>query len=131
MSTPQANLEILPRSVNVLLLLAVVALAAVPIFGAEYTMGLITSMMIMAIFAMSLDLLQGVTGLVSLGHAAFFGFAGYALAFITPSSEAISLWWSLPLAIAATAGAAAHHQRGRGAHGGRDLGRVDHRDQRP
>ena len=103
MSAPQANLEILPRSVNVLLAIATVALAGVPIFGAEYTMGLITNMMIMAIFAMSLDLLQGVTGLVSLGHAAFFGFAGYALAFITPSSEAISLWWSLPLALAATA----------------------------
>jgi branched-chain amino acid transport system permease protein len=103
MSAPQANLETLPRSVNVLLALAVVALAGVPIFGADYTIGLITSMMIMAIFAMSLDLLQGVTGLVSLGHAAFFGFAGYALAYITPSSDAISLWWSLPLALAASA----------------------------
>ena len=33
-------------------------------------------MMILAIFAMSLDLLQGVTGLVSLGHAAYFGSGG-------------------------------------------------------
>jgi branched-chain amino acid transport system permease protein len=45
---------------------------------------MVTRMMIMAIFAMSLDLLLGVTGLVSLGHAAYFGLAGYALAFLTP-----------------------------------------------
>jgi branched-chain amino acid transport system permease protein len=106
MSAPQAQLEILPRSVNVLLALAVIALAAVPFFGAEYTMGLITSMMIMAIFAMSLDLLQGVTGLVSLGHAAFFGIAGYALAALTPASAAASLWWTLPVVMLITALAA-------------------------
>jgi branched-chain amino acid transport system permease protein len=62
--------------------------------------------MILAIFAMSLDLLLGVTGLVSLGHAAFFGLAGYSLAFLTPAGEAVSLWWTLPLAMAA-AGVAA------------------------
>jgi branched-chain amino acid transport system permease protein len=106
MSAPQAQLEILPRSVNVLLALAVMALAAVPFFGAEYTMGLIISMMIMAIFAMSLDLLQGVTGLVSLGHAAFFGIAGYALAALTPASAAASLWWTLPVVMLITALAA-------------------------
>jgi branched-chain amino acid transport system permease protein len=62
--------------------------------------------MILAIFAMSLDLLQGVSGLVSLGHAAFFGIAGYALAFMTPPDTPIALWWSLPLA-ALAAGLAA------------------------
>ena len=82
------------------------ALAAVPFFGAEYTMGLISSMMIMAIFAMSLDLLQGVTGLVSLGHAAFFGIAGYALAALTPADAAASLWWTLPAVMLITALAA-------------------------
>jgi branched-chain amino acid transport system permease protein len=53
----------------------------------------------MAIFAMSLDLLVGYTGLVSFGHAAYFGLAGYALALMTPKYEAVSLWWSLPAAI--------------------------------
>jgi branched-chain amino acid transport system permease protein len=55
---------------------------------------------------MSLDLLQGVTGLVSLGHAAYFGLAGYVLAFITPQNEAISLYTSLPLAVGGSALAA-------------------------
>jgi len=56
--------------------------------------------MIMAIFAMSLDLLVGYTGLVSLGHAAFFGVSGYILALSTPQYEAASFWISLPLAVA-------------------------------
>ena len=30
--------------------------------------------------------------------AAYFGLAGYALAFLTPSGQPISLWWSLPVA---------------------------------
>src|SRR5205814_6866352 len=40
--------------------------------------------------------------LVSLGHAAFFGVAGYALAFLTPQGEPVSLWWSLPAAVGAS-----------------------------
>jgi branched-chain amino acid transport system permease protein len=99
MSAPLANLEVLPRSVKAVLGLAVCGLIAFPFFGSEYAANLMASMMIMAIFAMSLDLLQGVAGLVSLGHAAFFGLAGYALAFITPPDQAASLWWSLPTAV--------------------------------
>jgi branched-chain amino acid transport system permease protein len=49
----------------------------------------------MAIFAMSLDLLVGHTGLVSLGHAAFFGIAGYCLALLSPQYEAASFWLTL------------------------------------
>jgi branched-chain amino acid transport system permease protein len=60
--------------------------------------------MIMAVFAMSLDLLVGVTGLVSLGHAAFFGLASYMLVLIAPDQyTAVSLWTSLPLSVAASA----------------------------
>ena len=106
MSAPQANLEILPRAVNILLAIAVCGLAVFPFFGSEYSANLMASMMIMAIFAMSLDLLQGVSGLVSLGHAAFFGLAGYALAFITPQGAAVSIWWTLPVAVMASALAA-------------------------
>jgi branched-chain amino acid transport system permease protein len=53
----------------------------------------------MAIFAMSLDLLVGYTGLVSFGHAAYFGLAGYALALMAPKYETVSLWWTLPASI--------------------------------
>jgi branched-chain amino acid transport system permease protein len=98
MSAQRAHLEILPRRLQVLLLAATLALLIFPLLGSDYYVQLLTRMMILAIFAMSLDLLQGVTGLVSLGHAAYFGLAGYALAFLSPADAAPSLWWSLPLA---------------------------------
>ena len=102
MSARQANLEILPVSIKLVLGMGLVALLAFPFVGTPFYTEMVTRMMIMAIFAMSLDLLQGVTGLVSLGHAAYFGLAGYALAFLTPQGEAVSLWWTLPVAVLAS-----------------------------
>lgn len=106
MSAAKANLETLPRGLQVALGLALVALLAFPFFGTDFYTQMVARMMILAIFAMSLDLLQGVTGLVSLGHAAFFGLAGYALAFLMPQDAPASLWWTLPAAVAASALAA-------------------------
>ena len=106
MSAATSHLEILPRSVQLALGMGLVALLVFPFVGSAFYTDMVTRMMVMAIFAMSLDLLQGVTGLVSLGHAAFFGLAGYALAFLTPQGEAVSLWWTLPLAVFASALAA-------------------------
>jgi branched-chain amino acid transport system permease protein len=102
----KANLETLPRGLQAVVALGLLALAVFPLIGTDFYAQMVARMMILAIFAMSLDLLLGVTGLVSLGHAAFFGLAGYALAFLTPSGEAVSLLWTLPLA-AAAAGLAA------------------------
>jgi branched-chain amino acid transport system permease protein len=106
MSVARSNLEVLPRGLQVALALGLVALLAFPFVGSDFYTQVVTRMMVMAIFAMSLDLLQGVTGLVSLGHAAYFGVAGYALAFMTPAGEPVSLWWTLPLAVLASALAA-------------------------
>jgi len=88
------------RPGTILLLLCLLALALLPWFAEKYYIQLFTKMMLMAIFAMSLDLLVGFTGLVSLGHAAFFGIAGYVLAFAAPQYEAANLWLSLSLAMA-------------------------------
>lgn len=87
------------RPGTVALLACLVALALLPLVAEKYYIQLFTKMMLMAIFAMSLDLLVGYTGLVSLGHAAFFGLAGYTLAFAAPQYEAANLWLSLPLAM--------------------------------
>ena len=106
MSATQTHLEKLPRSIQLLLLLGLAALLAFPFVGSNFYIDMVNRMMILAIFAMSLDLLQGVTGLVSLGHAAYFGIAGYALAFLTPQGEPISLYTSLPIAVGASALAA-------------------------
>ena len=110
MSAQLANLEVLPVSIKLVLGMGLVALLAFPFVGTPFYTEMVTRMMIMAIFAMSLDLLQGVTGLVSLGHAAYFGLAGYALAFseqlLMPQGEAVSLWWTLPVAVLASSLAA-------------------------
>ena len=106
MSAPRARLETLPRGLQAALALGLLALLSFPFVGSDFYVQMVARMMILAIFAMSLDLLQGVTGLVSLGHAAYFGLAGYALAFITPAGEPASLWWTLPVAVAASALAA-------------------------
>jgi branched-chain amino acid transport system permease protein len=106
MSTPASHLETLPRGMQIALAAALLALALVPFFAGDFYVKMVARMMILAIFAMSLDLLQGVTGLVSLGHAAYFGLAGYALAFMTPADTPVSLWWTLPAAVGASALAA-------------------------
>jgi len=93
----------LPRSVLIVIALL---LALFPIIGATYYVQLGAKIMIMAIFALSLDLLVGHTGLVSLGHAAYFGVAAYTLALISPKYEAANLWLSLPIAMIAAAIAA-------------------------
>ncbi len=100
------NLEVFPRGVQVALGLALAALLVFPFVGTDFYTQMVTRMMILAIFAMSLDLLQGLTGLVSLGHAAYFGLAGYALAFLMPQNEAVSIWWTMPVAVLASALAA-------------------------
>ncbi|MEN9587305.1 MAG: hypothetical protein RIT15_880, partial [Pseudomonadota bacterium] len=106
MSAMKANLERLPKGLQATLVLALLCLIAFPFAGSDFYKEMVTRMMILAIFAMSLDLLQGVTGLVSLGHAAYFGLAGYALAFLTPEGAAVSLWWTLPVAVLASSLAA-------------------------
>ena len=55
------------------------ALAVVPFVGlSPFVISSATQILIYAMFAMSLDLLLGYTGLPSLGHAAFFGAGAYA-----------------------------------------------------
>ncbi|HWI80272.1 MAG TPA: branched-chain amino acid ABC transporter permease, partial [Ramlibacter sp.] len=52
---------------------------AVPLIDPSHS-ALISEIAIVALFAMSLDLVLGYTGIVSLGHAAFFGIGGYTAA---------------------------------------------------
>jgi len=88
------------------LVLVVIALALMPLVVGTFYLQLLTKIMILAIFAMSLDLLVGFTGLVSLGHAAYFGIAAYVLVALSPQYQAASLWLTLPAAIAASSLAA-------------------------
>ena len=91
---------------GLVLLACLAALLALPALADRFYMQLVSKIMIMAIFAMSLNLLVGCTGLVSLGHAAFFGVGAYTLMLLSPQYAAASLWLSLPAALAAAAVAA-------------------------
>jgi branched-chain amino acid transport system permease protein len=88
------------------LIFALLLLALFPLVGSTFYLQLGAKIMIMAIFALSLDLLVGHAGMVSLGHAAYFGLAAYVLALISPKYEAANLWLTLPAAIGAAAIAA-------------------------
>ena len=91
---------------RIAVLAAVVALAVFPFAASPFYTELVTKTMVLAIFALSLDLLVGYTGLVSFGHAAFFGIGAYTLGLLSPKYDAANLWLTLPLAMVA-AGVAA------------------------
>ena len=74
-------------------------LIALPFGLSEYYVSLATRMIILALFAMSLDLLLGYAGLASLGHAAFFGVSAYAAALLVLRAG-WSPWLSLVAGIA-------------------------------
>jgi len=62
--------------------LLVSMLAALPLFGGTFYVNLASQVFIAALFASSLNLLVGYAGLVSLGHAAWIGLAGYTSAWL-------------------------------------------------
>jgi branched-chain amino acid transport system permease protein len=64
-------------------LAVLVTLVAGPLILSSYWTGLLTQMLILAMLAMSLDVLLGYTGLPSLGHAGIFGVAAYAVAVLS------------------------------------------------
>lgn len=74
--------------------LALAPLGIVPLGG---YLGLLTEMVIFAIFAIGFNLLLGYTGILSFGHAAYFGLAGYTMGLVL-------LHWRWPLLLAMLAG---------------------------
>lgn len=80
------------------------ALTVLPMFLPSYFQDLALKIIIYAIFALSLELLVGTTGLVSLGHAAFFGIAAYVTGLASPATEAGSVLLLVPLAMLAAGG---------------------------
>lgn len=85
---------------------ALAGLLAWPIVASHYGAGLVTEAFIFAIAAMSLDLLMGYGGLVSFGHAAFFGVGAYATVLVGVTLG-LSPWIGLAAGILASGIAAA------------------------
>jgi branched-chain amino acid transport system permease protein len=85
---------------------ALAALAMLPLiaaaFGQEYYVGLASRILIFGIAATSLNLILGYGGMVSFGHAAFFGAGAYTVA-VLMARGITSAWIGWPLAIVAAA----------------------------
>ena len=77
----------------------VAALALVPLLSDGYPLVLLTDVLVFALFAVSLHFLIGPGGMVSFGHAAYFGLGAYAAALLF-------LRWQLPMELALLRGAA-------------------------
>ena len=90
-----------PRTLFVAACFALLAL--MPQVLGSYGIDFVTKIMVYAIFALSLELLVGGTGLVCFGQAAFFGIGAYAAVWWSPPYDAASVGWLLPAAVVAAA----------------------------
>jgi branched-chain amino acid transport system permease protein len=86
------------RGAAALFLLTMLVLALLPYLLSTYYLGLVIEILIFAVFAMSLDLLIGYTGMASLGHAAYFGVGAYAVGLLAIKLH-WSVWSALPAAL--------------------------------
>jgi branched-chain amino acid transport system permease protein len=96
----------LARHGKVVLGVVLVLLMASPHFLSSFYLTLLNQSLIYAIFAMSLDLLLGYTGLASLGHAAYFGLGAYSVGVLATRYEA-GFWTVLVVGILVAAAVAA------------------------
>lgn len=86
--------------VDVVVLIALaIGAAFIPFTLSGYEIKLATTITIQVGLAVALGLVVGPAGLISMGHAAFYGIAAYTLAYLTPQSEAASLLPTFVLAI--------------------------------
>jgi branched-chain amino acid transport system permease protein len=94
-----------PRTAAIAFGSVLALLLAAPLAG-PYYQGLATEILIFAIFAMSLDLLMGYTGMLSLGHAAFFGIGAYSTVLVATQLGA-NVWLAMAAGILLSAAGAA------------------------
>src|SRR5213593_2040810 len=73
-------------------------LGACPWMLARHQLSLLTELLIFGLFALSLDLIMGYTGMVSFGHAAYFGLGAYG-------SALLLIHFALPVPVALVGGA--------------------------
>ena len=78
-------------------------LALFPLVSGNYGIDFVTKIMVYALFALSLELLVGATGLICFGQAAFFGIGAYAAVLLSSDSNSSSIAWLLPACVLAAA----------------------------
>ena len=80
-------------------ILGTLVLLVTPLFLDTYGQGLMTRFLIFALFAMSFNIVFGYAGLMSLGHAAFFGAGEFTVALLKLHYDVNLFWISAPLGI--------------------------------
>lgn len=85
---PELPYQTASRNLRMLGMAFVVFLFVLPTFADDFTLVLIIEMVIMSLFAASLHFAMGPGGMVSFGHAAFFGGGAYAAALLVKYLEA-------------------------------------------
>lgn len=89
-------------AVGLALFLALVPLGAT-LWGNDYPVVVLTRVLILALAAVSLNLILGYGGLVSLGHAAFLGIGGYTVSILTSHGVTHGpIQWVIAILAAAT-----------------------------
>jgi branched-chain amino acid transport system permease protein len=76
-----------------------VILLLIPPLLPSHLQSIATKVLIFGIFALSLNILWGYTGLCSFGHAAYFGAAGYTVGILTVKYGIKSFWIAAPAGI--------------------------------
>jgi len=80
---------------NWLIGLLLAALVVLPfVSNSKFLLSMLISVFIMAVYGMSYDLLLGYTGIVSFGHAIFFGAGAYSVGILLTRMEDPSLLWA-------------------------------------
>jgi branched-chain amino acid transport system permease protein len=87
-------------------LVAIAAAALLPLTGSTFYLRLGIEALLLGCLALSVDILLGVTGLLSLGQAAFFGLAAYTGAIVLVKDPG-SFWLAFVMSISVTVSAAA------------------------
>ncbi|MBY6003484.1 branched-chain amino acid ABC transporter permease [Salipiger bermudensis] len=91
------------RLLNGALLLALILIPAWALYAGEpFTITLATRAVIFALAAVGLNIALGLGGLVSLGHAVFFGIGGYAMGILASHAQSYTPLMDWPFAIEGT-----------------------------
>lgn len=86
---------------HLLLAVAALAVASLPLWATPYMLGLASTALLAGMLALGLQLLVGGAGMVSLGHAGFFGVGAYAVYLVVSAlGGSASVLQTLPAAMA-------------------------------
>ena len=83
------------RPATLIAFATIAILAVLPLFTNSYTLASYRDVLLLALFALSLDLFWGRTGILSFGHATFFGLGAYGMAVVAIHFKVDPAWVSI------------------------------------